>query len=152
DDGEPAEPVAERAKSELRAAVGEREPGGGGRRCTEARPELVGEHRQQRIAEPHRCGAGEGAQRQQRNDSGVQGVRTENVSQLPTSPRSSPVRNQRARCCDVPWVKPSGTTTPWVRRWMLSSPTAAAALRASSMSPCSNQLRACCEWCAQMPA
>jgi len=27
-----------------------------------------------------------------------------------TTPLSSPVLNQRWRCCAVPWVKPSGTT------------------------------------------
>src|SRR5690606_2502266 len=67
-------------------------------------------------------------------------------------PDWAPARNQRTRCSELPWVNASGTTTPWVRFMMLSSPTAAAAFMASSMSPASSQPFACWEWLVQMPA
>ena len=43
------------------------------------------------------------------------------------------------RCCDEPCVNDSGTTVPWVWRWMLSSPILVAASIASSRSPRSSQ-------------
>src|SRR5215207_5597877 len=58
-----------------------------------------------------------------------------NVSQAFGSPESKPVRNQVTRCSDVPCVNDSGSILPCVRSWIRSSPTAAAAVRASSMSP-----------------
>src|SRR6185436_19046191 len=58
-----------------------------------------------------------------------------NVSQAFGSPESKPVRNQVTRCSEVPWVNVSGSILPWVCSWIRSSPTAAAAVRASSMSP-----------------
>jgi hypothetical protein len=39
-----------------------------------------------------------------------QGCPAWNVSQFETCPDLSPVMNQRVRCSDEPWVKPSGTT------------------------------------------
>jgi hypothetical protein len=43
-------------------------------------------------------------------DRSGQGCPTWNVSQPETCPDLSPVMNQRVRCSDEPWVKPSGTT------------------------------------------
>ena len=53
-----------------------------------------------------------------------------NVSQSFGSPDSRPTVNQCWRCSAEPWVQPSGSTWPWVRSWIRSSPTAAAALSA----------------------
>ena len=39
-----------------------------------------------------------------------------NVSHWFTSPLSSPRRNQVIRCSELPCVKLSGTTRPWVSR------------------------------------
>ena len=43
-------------------------------------------------------------------DRSGQGCPAWNVSQPETCPDLSPVMNQRVRCSDEPWVKPSGTT------------------------------------------
>ena len=45
-----------------------------------------------------------------------------------------PVRNQRWRCSDDPWVNDSGFTRPCTFSWMRSSPMAEAASRPSAMS------------------
>ena len=68
DDEQLAVAVAQRAEQELAAAVGEREAGGGLRHPASAAPRTGREQRQQRIADPHRGGAGEGAERQQEDD------------------------------------------------------------------------------------
>src|SRR5215211_2369684 len=62
-------------------------------------------------------------------------ISASNVSQAFGSPESKPVLNQVTRCSDVPCVNDSGSILPCVRSWIRSSPTAAAAVRASSMSP-----------------
>jgi hypothetical protein len=45
-----------------------------------------------------------------------------------------PMVNHFWRDADEPWVKVSGETRPLVARWIRSSPTAAAASRASAVS------------------
>src|SRR6185295_1975607 len=55
-----------------------------------------------------------------------------NVSPCLKSPVSSPLRNQRTLCSEVPWVNESGTTRPCAWRCKRSSPTELAAPRASS--------------------
>ena len=47
---------------------------------------------------------------------------------------ASPCGTKRILCSDVPWVKLSGATRPWDFSCSVSSPTAAAARRPSSMS------------------
>ena len=41
--------------------------------------------------------------------------------------------NHSWRCADEPWVHDSGSTRPWTRAWIRSSPTAAAAFSASAI-------------------
>src|SRR5690554_1097031 len=60
------------------------------------------------------------------------------VSPWDRSPVVKPFLNHRMRCSDVPWVKESGTTLPWICFCNRSSPMALAACRASSISPSSN--------------
>ena len=64
---------------------------------------------------------------------------------------SYPRRNQRTRSSEEPCVHESGLTVPLDRRCSRSSPTAAAAPTAESMSPASSRSRCWVEW-AQIPA
>src|SRR5262249_15781496 len=75
----------------------------------------------------------------------------ENVSQGAGSPRSWPRSNQRTRSSEEPCVHFSGCTVPVACRCRRSSPTAAAARMAESMSPGSSSPRRSAEL-AQTPA
>src|SRR6266404_4557869 len=66
-------------------------------------------------------------------------------------PESRPLRNHTMRCSELPCVKESGFTWPVAIFCSRSSPTAEAAPRADSTSPCSSRPR-CCVECAQIPA
>src|SRR5262245_43424939 len=73
------------------------------------------------------------------------------VLQAAIDPLSNPRRNHCMRCADDPCVKESGDTCPVDIFCKRSSPTAAAAPRADSMSPCSSRLL-CWVECAHTPA
>jgi uncharacterized protein len=74
-----------------------------------------------------------------------------NVLHCEASPVEKPRRNHVWRCSLLPWVHDSRSMRPCDCCWMRSSPTAAAALSASSISPGSSRLRALAS-CAQTPA
>src|SRR5690606_25648598 len=95
----------------------------------------------QRPEEPHRSGQPTDGSESMRNGTRrhttqpcVDGAQ-EKVSHRPGSPESNPRCNHSVRCSAEPWVHVSGFTIPVAWAWIRSSPTAAAASRASAISP-----------------